>query len=560
MEQGVSEEELARAKRQVLASIVYEGQSADAIANRIATDVIDTGDPDYFQRYSDAIQKITAKQLKETAAKFLQPNRLITVTLMPQPRGQKLPPLKRPPDEKLEGSIAHETIKLDNTTLITRINAAVKSPEVAAHAVEVGPIQRFVLSNGLRLLVQRDTLVPAVAIQFYQLGGLLADQPGHEGLANGVAMMLLKGTASRSASQIASQTDDLGAEVESECGNNTLFTRTTCLSADWRAVLGLVADVNLHPTFPADEWARLRPRLVAAIARQNDTWSGELHARYREAYFGNYQWSQLPQGRADVVDSLTVEQLADFYRRHLGAADDVLVVMGDVDPEAVRKEAESLFVDLPKKPLETLDVKNPAAPAAKTVQSQTNKPLAAVQIGFGPVGSRKSPDYPAVQVLAQVLGAFPTGWLDQELRGKGPGLVYVVGAGQATGLIPGYFAVIFNTQPESVPEALTRSMATVERAKSSRVDDATLATAKAGVLSEEFFAKQANSDRAADAALNELYGLGLDEPKNFQHAIDDLTPDELQAVAQLYLRNPVAVVLTQEPVAEEVLKKAMGEK
>jgi zinc protease len=555
---GVTPEELARAKRQVLARTIYEAQSAQAIADQLASDTIGMGDPDYFQHYSDAIQKITAEEVQAAAQKFLTPRRLITIRLMPQPKGQKLPPLTRPPEEPATNPGVAEPVKLDNRELIARIKGSLAKAGANTQPVAVGPIERFVLPNGLRLLVQKDTLVPAVAVQMYQLGGLLSDEPGREGVANAAALMVMKGTAKRTADQIAREVEDLGANLDTQCGNNSTMTRGVCLAEDLPKLLDLFADVTLHPSFPADEWAKLGPRIVAAIRRQNDTWGGELRAEFREAYFGKHVWSQLPLGRAEVVDKLTVEQLADFYHRRLGASDTVIAVFGDVDPADVKQRIEKLFGDLPATPLDPPEIVPAADPTAKVVQSSTNKPLAAVQIGYGPAGTRKDKDFPAIQVLSRVLSSFPTGWLDEALRGRGPGLVYAVGAGQATGLIPGYFMLAFNTQPESVPEAIARAVGVVNRARETLVDATTLQRAKAAVLTDEFMGKQTNSDRAMDAALNEMYELGQDEPAEFLHSVEQLTPGELREVARLYLRNPVVVVLSHEAVPEAAIKAALN--
>jgi zinc protease len=161
-----------------------------------------------------------------------------------------------------------------------------------------------------------------------------------------------------------------------------------------------------------------------------------------------------------------------------------------------------------------------------------------------------------MQVLSRVLSSFPTGWLEQELRGRGPGLVYAVGAGHATGLIPGYFSVLFNTDAKQAPEAIARAMAVVERAKTELVDPTTLGRAKAATLVDEFMAKQANGDRATEAALNELYGLGLDESERFRKAVESLTAEQLQAVAKDALKNPVVVVITNEPLPAEAVGQA----
>jgi len=177
-----------------------------------------------------------------------------------------------------------------------------------------------------------------------------------------------------------------------------------------------------------------------------------------------------------------------------------------------------------------------------------------VQIGFGPGVERSHPDYAELQVLARLMSDFPSGWLEQELRGRGPGRVYSVGAGVMTGVVPGYFAVLFNTGADSVTEAVERSMAVVRRAKTGPIADAEIARAKAEVLTAEFFGKQDNASRATEAALDELYGVNDPDAKRFIAEVQAVDAAALQRVARAYLVNPVAVVLSDQPVAIDPLE------
>lgn len=545
---GITEAELDRAKRKVLAGAISSTQSAHGFASRLASDVINTGDPDYLDYYAKAIQDMTRGQVIAAAVEVLKPSRMITITLLPAPPDHKNETLKRPDDTVDIDTLETKPVNLDNVVLFDRINRVQSQRADEPREVVIEPIQRFVLPNGLRLLVQRSTLVPAVAIQMYSLGGLLSDEAGREGVAAAVADMQMKGTESRTADEIAQQLEDLGASMDTAAGNNTTYVRANCLAEDWKTVLALAADVAIHPSFPEDEWARLQPRRVAQIARLKDSWYQELSQTFRPAFFGEeHPWSQATIGRAEVVESLTVENLRAFHTAHLGASQTVLAVFGDVDPDEVAKTAEQLFRDMPAEPAVAFDPPLPPAPESRTVTTGTPKPMAAVQVGFGPGATRRSPDYPALSVLAKVISDFPSGWLEGELRGSaGRGLAYAVWCYQFAGVVPGFFAVGYNTSPTQVDEAMQRTMSVIDRARDTTVDEETLQRAKAAVLVGEFLQKQTNSDRAAEAALNELYGLDLNEPERFLEEVQNLTPEVLQIAARLYLQNPVTVVLKDQ--------------
>lgn len=552
---GITADELQRAKNKTIAHAVYATQTAQDAAERVADDFISTGDPDYLQHYTEAIQKVSMREVLAAANEYLKPERLITVKLLPA-QG-KLQPLTRPP-EPAQTNVRNpqvELVDLDNGALVAKLEK-IKSQAPVEKQVVVNPIQLHRLPNGLRVLIQRDTRLPLVAMQFYQLGGLLSDTAGHEGLANATALMQMRGTVDHDADEIATILEDRGAMLASDCGNSTSYMSGLSLSKDWPTILNLMSDVVQRPSFPQSEWDKLRPRLLAAIDSQNDQWYTQLRMAFRQAYFGDHPWSQSVEGRRSEVEKITPDGMQKFHFDHVGADQSVLAIFGDVDEAQALAEAQKLFGSLPAKAPVAFVVKEPKPQTGRIVQVKTVKPTPAVQIGYGPGLQRTSPDYPALLVMNRVLSSFPVGWFDQSLRGTHGGLVYAVGAGVFTGAARGYWAVLFNTGPhdvaKTVPQAMGRALEVVHRIRTQTVDDHTLADARTAVLVGEALGRQSAGDRAAIASLDELYGLGYDEPARFIQQIRHVTAKDVHGVADRYLGEPLAVVLTpvEIPAAE----------
>ncbi|MFA9477809.1 M16 family metallopeptidase [Phycisphaerales bacterium AB-hyl4] len=555
-EDGVTDAELARAKRRIMAQVASANQTAEGVASRLARDVIGTGDPDYLQRYADAIQELTPEDIQQAAMLYLSPDRLVTVRLLPYDDEHGPTPLARPSDEQDLDAFEQESIDLDNARTVERMREALADREHEATPVEVEPLVQHELDNGIRLLVQRSTVVPAVSMQVFWKGGLLGETPGREGVANAMAQMLMRGTQQRGAQALANAIESLGASMTTQTGNNTTYAQASSLSEDWSTVMNLLAEVLLKPAFDEDEWDRLRPRLLASIAREADSWYGELNKHFRQAYYGNHPWSQSPLGRRDVVEQLTVDDLREFHASQLGGSEMVVSVVGDVDPEEVREKVEELFGSLPAEAPQPFEAAPATTPSEALMQVETRKRVAAVKIGMGPAVDRASEDYAAMLVLSRLMSQFPGGWLNQTLRGDGPGLAYAQWARLVTGIEPGYFEITFNSSPDLVPEALRRSLAVIERAKHGEIGDDELARARAGVLTGEFFGKQSNSDRAMSAALDELYGVHDPEGERFRAAIEAIDAEEIHRVAQKYLINPVTLLLTHERIDEDALNGA----
>src|SRR5213595_69158 len=180
---GVTAEELMKAKKISLshhlgALTTMRGQASDIGSNWLLTRNLN-----FSRDYLDAVQKVSADDIKRVAATYLTENNLTVISLNPK------------------GSLA----------------AKAEGPKVAA----AGEIQKFELSNGLRLLVREDPRLPLVAMGAVFRGGLLAESPQNNGVTHLMAKVLLKGTRTRTAEQIANQIEAVGGSISSEAGNNS---------------------------------------------------------------------------------------------------------------------------------------------------------------------------------------------------------------------------------------------------------------------------------------------------------------------------------------------------
>ena len=552
----VTEAELARAKRKVLVGVAAAGQSADSLASRIASDVISLGDPDYLRRYGDAIQNVDADAILAAAEAIVPPGEVSTVTLLPSDETNGVTTVGRLAEQA--GEAEEEAFDLDNARVVAELAETLSGESADRGSIELGEPTVRGLSNGLTVIARRNTLVPVVSMQLFTLGGLLADEPGREGVGNAAWSMLDRGAAGRSAEEIAEFLEDRGASLSTASGNNTDYVTARALAEDWKPVMETMADVALRPDFPAGQWEKVKPRLLASIDRATDSWHGELRDRFRHAYYGGHPWSETPTGKTAVLESLTVEQLAAEHAARLNPANSVLSVVGDADPEEVFAEAERLFGSFASTADGAFDPPLPGAAPSGLEVFETDKPVTAVQIGYGPGITRDDPDYPAMQVLTRLLSSFPTGRLEQALRGEGPGLVYASQAGNVVGVVPGFFAVLFNTSADTAVEATRRASAVVENARDTLASPDELARAKARVLADEAFGQQSNEQLAAGAALDKLYRVEDPDGSKFRAAVEALSAEDIRDVAQRRLTNPYAAVLTQEPVDESALREALG--
>ncbi len=512
-EELVAPAELARAKKQKAAEHVFDLQTADAQAASVALDILSANDPRFSRQYVRRIQETTAEDIRNAARKYLTEEKLNVVIV-----GPPTPPSTAAPD--------------------------------TAAPVATGEIVRTQFPNGLRLLVRRNPAQPIVAVNAFFAAGVRAEPAGKSGLSLVTARMMPRGTAARSALDIAAAFEDMGGDLSASSGNHALYLTASCLAPDLPRALDVAADVLRNPAFLPAELERLRPQLLAAIARQKDDWRDQLFNAFRRAWFGNHPYRNAPLGLAAEVSALTRDDLLDFYRRVCMPNNMVLCVFGDVDPVQVAALVEKHFADWPAGTLTPPQPAPEPAPAEdRLVAEKTALKMGGVFVAWPGMTLRDEKDRYAMDVFDALASGIhlPRGWLHETLRGKG--LVYEVHAFSFAGIEPGYFGVYAGCEPARVDEVRKLIVEQVTRIFRERIPEADLEAARRICVTADVLAHQTNAQQAMRAGVDELLGQGHDAWKRYAPGVLAVTEDDLRRVAKKYLTHSLTVALTPESAA-----------
>lgn len=509
----ISEDELRQAQKQKAAEHVFASQTAESVASMMAQDYLSTGDPHFSQAYVDNIQKVTAEQVREMARKYLVPERLGTIQILPQ------------------------------------------QPQTGpAETVRVGqpdPVRVFKLDNGLRCLVRRDPTSPLVAIQSYSLGGVAYEDDTNNGLSQLAALLAPRGTRTRSAQDIARFFDARGGSFDGRAGNNTLYFQAQVLKEDAEAALEVFADVVCHPSFPKDELETYRPMVLDQIRRINEHWRSELFSFFKSRFFRKSPYRLETAGSEKVIAAVTRKDIEEFYKVRVTGGQTVLAVFGDVDPAKMEQLVRKHFADLPKGGDPKIDapVEKNESPRLYIKAKGADRRAAGIYIGFTGMRIVDVDDVVPMAVLDTIISGYrlPTGWLFESLRGNDRSYVYEVHAINSPGLVPGYFGAYAACQPEKVAEVYQIMTEQFDRARAGRFSEDEMARAKTIITTTEVMEQQTNSSRAMAVSLDELYGLGHEYREQFNERIKAVTVDDVRRIAGKYLTSPVVAVVTPAP-------------
>lgn len=409
-----------------------------------------------------------------------------------------------------------------------------------AHAQDPA-VARQLLPNGLTVLVRENDAAGVVAVSLQVRAGSRYETESTAGITNFLHRAMLRGTARRTAIQLATSSEDIGGSIDAKGEVEAAEIRGHALARHWETLLALVAEVALQPALQPDEVEKERRLILGQIkARADAPFSFSLDAVLRDLY-GTNPYGRSPIGLKESVERLTRDELLAHYRAIYQPDRMVLAVSGQVARKPVMKAAERLFGRMarsgPDRPI-VLAVSEP--PGERRV---ITRPAQQAQILVAYLGPGLSdPLYPAVRVLAAALGGGMAGRLFVELRDR-RGLAYStsVFTSLRTGRI--FFVAYLATAPASATAAEAGVLHELERVRAAPIDADELARAKAYVRGQLVMDRRANDRRAWYLAFFETVGAGWDFPERYALAIDAVTAEDVARAAERYLTRPTIVVL-----------------
>lgn len=503
----VSPDEVAKAVKLFVSGTLSARKTMQGQAQDLGGSWLAANDLNFSERYLAAVKRITPEDLQRVAREYLNASNRTLYALLP------------------------------NGT----------APKLAVTGVESSdaPIQKFDLPNGLRLLVKENHRLPFVEFRVVFKGGVLAETSENNGLTQLTGKLLLKGTKTRSAEEIARAIESIGGSLDYFGGNNSFGVSAEVLSGDFATGLDLVSDVLLNPTFPSPALERERQIQLADIKAQKDQLLKSASVMMRRAMFGDRAYGLDGAGTEQSVQKISTEDLRKFHQRLTVPNNCVFAIYGDVRADTVKAAVEKVFggwksgekalTDLPK-----------IAPLAeiKRMKEIRDKKQAVLVIGFNGA-TVDSPDRYALELLQEACSDLGSR-LFMRIR-ENLGLAYYVGAQNFPGLVPGYFTFYCGTAPEKVDLVEKELLVEADLLRTGGLSEEELKRAKAKIIGQKKISRQDLGGLAMTTALDELYGLGYAHSEKDDAKYEAVTLEQVKAVAQKYLRKDAMVISVVKP-------------
>jgi zinc protease len=548
--EGVSEEELAKAKSQTRNALVRTRMTAESVATILGDEEVFGGDATRANTYFDRLEKITVADVKTVAEKYLKDT---TLSVVEYQRGEAKP-------EQAGASVALDAaVATSEPRKVEFPKDYPTAPPMNKDALKAtfakGEVQTL---HGVQVITMTDNRLPVVNISLVLRGGGDASPAEKEGVASLTAAMLSRGAGGQTAAQLAEELESRGIAVNASDDGDTTRLSAFAMVDQLDFAVEKMKQIALHPDFPADEFTKLKRQsqqgLMSALSNP-----GSVADRNIDAAVWGEKHPLGKQMTLESLDAITLDEVKNWYAKTYRPENAILVLSGAVDTQKATELANQLLAGwqdgLP--PQANYDAPTPEKRSIILVDNPTGE-QAVVRLGSKAYTLKSEDRFPG-SIAGQVLSSGIDSRLNKVLRAE-KGLTYGAYGFFRPSRQGGAFEMSIETKLESVNDAITSAFGVLDKMKSENITDAELTESKnrvAGQMVLETQTIQQQAGRRVDTILN---GYPVDYYDHYAERIAKVTADEVRAVVNKYLDNEkfdIVVVGPAETVKPQL--ESLGE-
>jgi len=427
-----------------------------------------------------------------------------------------------------------------------------------APRIELGEAAQFTLGNGLKVIVVENHKLPRVSFQiFVDVPPLLEGElAGYTSLAGD---LLSKGTTTHSKAEIDEAIDFIGASLNTYSKGMT----GSSLTKHKDKLLTMMSEVLLSPTFPVDEFEKIKKQTMANLAQQKDdpnAIASNVSAVLRNGK--NHPYGEIQT--EESTEKITVDACKSFYENYFKPNISYLIVTGDISLKEAKALAPKYFGSWKQGNVKKEHFDTPNKPAATELDfvDKAGAVQSVINITY-PVDLKPgSSDIMASSVMNTVLGAYFSSRLNANLR-EDKGYTYGANSSLSSDPYAGSFTASASVRNEVTDSSLTQFLLELNKLKEKPVSDEELQMVK-NVMTGNFARSLENPGTIGRFTLNTArYNLPADYYATYLERLNAVTKEDVAAAAKKYLipgQAHILVVGNRDEVAAKLKPFANGGK
>ena len=416
-------------------------------------------------------------------------------------------------------------------------------------------VTRATLDNGLRVVIVRDTLAPVVTTQMSYLVGADQTPPGFPGTAHAMEHMMFRGSPGLSRNQLLAISSNLGGSFNAFTTHSVTQYHFTVPAQDLGVALHVAAIRMRGVDVTEKGWSKERGAIEQEVSRDMSNPSYKFVTQLYQQMFAGTPYAHTALGTRESFDKTTAAALKKFHGTWYAPNNAILVIAGDVEPEATLKQVKDLFGGIARKPL-------PARPSfdfkpvqAKTVELPTDYPVGVVALAWRMPGLLDK-DYATAMVLSRAMASKRGALYAMGLTGK------ALSGGFGTQFMPragvGFAQAAFRRGGDA-QKVLGEVKHIIAQTVAKGVSPDLVEAAKNKAIADLEYKKNSVSGLAS-AWSRALAFRGAESPDAVRAAIAAVTPAQVDALARRVFdpAHAITAILTPQSSGKPVSHKGFG--
>ena len=385
--------------------------------------------------------------------------------------------------------------------------------------------------NGLKVLVKRRLNSPTVAAGLFIRGGARNITNKNAGIENLMLSAATEGSKKFPREILRRELSRTGGAIGSSASNDYSVLSLVSTLRNFDRTWEIFTDIALNPAFAPEDIERARAQIATGLREQETDNDNFLQILQDRLIYVNHPYSNNVRGTIDSLAKFTAKDLRNYHQKTMQTSKLLLVIVGDVDPKAIQTRVVGITDTLGKLPRgEYKETPFPALDFSKPTLDVTSRTLPTNYVqGVFDAPSLSSPDYYAMRVAVTILQSriysevrtkrqlsyAPNAELSSAASNTGNIYVTAVDANQAVGLM----------------------LNEVNNLRTLKINGEVIDGISGHFLTLYYIEQQTNVAQAAELAKYEIIGGGWRNTFGFLDKIRDVTPAQVQAVSQKYMKN-----------------------
>lgn len=412
--------------------------------------------------------------------------------------------------------------------------------------------ETYTLRNGMSVTLVQYGTDAKVAMQTVIRVGSINESGDKPWISDMVATLLKERTSSRSASQIALETTEMGGSIFTSAGTDKTIIGGEVLSEFETRFLNLLADVVLNPKFAAEDIEKIRENKICELAINRVQPGSLAWEKFRQNVFPNHAYGKVFPTEQGLKD-YTLQDVKTFYYNQFGAARAHLYVVGQFDSAKVKAAIDKAFGNWKKGPEPIRDVPRINARRSLDVIDRPGATQSTIYLGM-PTMSPSDPDFVKFTVMDSLLGSSPGSRITSNIA-KNKRYTYAANSQIFNRYKTGHWIESAEVRTDATGAAVKEILSEIERLRKNLPSDAELQAIKDYLIA--IYVLQ-NGDRSAVIGQLEYVDyndLGRDYLDNYISNLNAVSATDISEMARKYLvtdKMTIVVVGDKAKITEQL--------